>query len=494
MQETREVAPPGTILISCKFFRESGRFDRYIVYRTDGNIVSSTLFFRIRAFMSMLMITCIVTDEYGVWNTLVHQNLASSLPWKEVQFQTGLQATEPRITVKELTPYFIAFDSSSHRQSTTKSTFAPAIEELHLDRDPLVHLYCLKCEDIGIYKQIIKPRLQAWIELISKDSALILLLTESSPQLMNYRHLKGSLFDRLRRDLLVRKDQLVQIRISHSMSRPTWKDESTTDDEKKRNPWNSLAESLKRLVMSLLDRRILLLQDIANKLYLQLDMPGWNYLKYFSVMEEIGKIWEHLKSHEQALVVYDGLALCFKQILPTSLYVESPQKHLGDHLPSTSLPFYLHGFISSIHKTDSQSVLHMNDRFVNQLIQSNNISLFDLLCYFFYKQSKQLIGMTNFVELLQRAIRFLLLMRDLFSISRISSEQFSLFIDSWTFNFCEEIRSEMSRCTTRLDPSCSIYLGKLVHVQLYLVGSDRRICGKYVFGFIFFISLFLMIR
>jgi hypothetical protein len=440
------------------------------------------------------MVICVVTDEYGVWNTLVRQNLASFLPWKGVQFQTGLQATESRITVKELTPHFIAFDSSLHHQHITKSTFVPVIEELRLDRDPLVHLYCLKCEDVSVYKEVIKPQLQTWIELIPKDSALILLLTESSPQLMNYRHFKGSLLDRLRHDLRLRKNQFVQIRPPYSIPRPAEKDELAVGDEKRGNHWDFLAESLRRLVVSSLDRRVLLLQDIATKLYLQKDVPGWNYLKYFSVMEEIGKIWEHLKSHEQALIVYDGLALCFKQILPTSLYIDSVQERLGDHLPSVSLPFYLHGFGPGSHKADSESVLHMDDHFVNQSIQSNNISLFGLLCYFFYKQSKQLIGMANYAELLQRAIRFLLLMRDLFSISRISNEQFSLFIDSWTFNFCEEIRSEISRQATRLDPPCYSYLGKLVHIQLYLVGSNRRACRNCRFSFIVSFSPFPMTR
>jgi hypothetical protein len=442
MQTAQDEVFSGTVLITCKY--EPPKACYYL------RLITSVM---------KMVISYVVHDEYDLWKTLIDKELISRLPWKDVVFQWKLDDAEFQVTVKELNVRFVTFDPKQHSIHVPRRSVIPSLNEQLFDKYPLVHIYCIKCNDISTYKQIINPKLHIWMANIPKKSPLIILVTEPSSKLTKHERFKGSLANRVKSDFKLPTNRLIQI---------SWKDESYRNQQ---DLWDRLIYELKEAVVSHINQYIASLHQVTHKLYMQKDAPGWNYLQYFSGMERIGHLWEHLRLYEQALTLYDGLVSCFRWVLSTSSFLSQNDDTTQSPF---RLPLGLKDFGPRSYDIDSMSVLHLNNEAMIIAIRSNDISLFDLLCYCFYKQCRQILHMGRYLELLQRSIQFMLLMRDLFSITHTYNDEHSLFMDYWTFHFCQEIYDELSKYSVARDYRHCRYLGKLIDMQRYLVSYKQK--------------------
>ncbi|EME85799.1 uncharacterized protein MYCFIDRAFT_104391, partial [Pseudocercospora fijiensis CIRAD86] len=294
---------------------------------------------------------------------------------------------------------------------------------------PFLKVYVLRCDDKEAYKDSDRKKIREWIRENAQpegkqnhDACEWLILHVSSKDPDDLKERKGgnkligkstrTVFDRLRADFNESSkssfDRVAQLRIPKKEAPgdllPTPAVAQTLEEtpQERENAWSDLISKLKALLLGSFDKRVRQYEaDIAEQ-ESRRSLPGWNFCTFFVHKEGLAKALESIGLVEDALAIYDELALGLETILrdmaagqaegtATSFaaYTDDIKQRIRG--PSHTTTNGNHNVASD----ESASAAVLFDKDYREEIVRSNISVFDFLCYIFVRQKTLILRLAN---------------------------------------------------------------------------------------------------
>jgi tetratricopeptide (TPR) repeat protein len=169
--------------------------------------------------------------------------------------------------------------------------------------------------------------------------------------------------------------------------------------------WLRLKEALGRSV----ERVVEMYKREVKKLLSERPLPGWNFCKYFTVVEGLAFVYEALRLYDDALKLYDDLE--------------------GFQLSMDEREIALPMFGGTEKGDDSGSVLDFNKKNYRMKIATSTITEFDFRQYLFARQCKLLFCYGRPVKLAERAMNFIRTFTRLLCAEKFNER----YCNSWAF-------------------------------------------------------------
>lgn len=309
---------------------------------------------------------------------------------------------------------------------------------------PYLKIYVLRCDDKEAYKENDRKKIREWIRETAQPESkqdhdacewLILHVVipdtvaaseprwrESSKDPDDLKERKGgnkligkstrTVFDRLRADFNESSkssiDRVAQLRIPKKEAPgdllPTPAIAQTLEEtpQERENAWNDLISKLKALLLGPFDRRVRQYEaDIAEQ-EARRSLPGWNFCTFFIHKEGLAKALESIGLVEDALTIYDELALGLEMILRdmaagqaqgTATSFATHTADIKQRISASKLP-HANGTHDDT-SDDIASTAALFDKDYRENIVRSNISVFDFLCYIFLRQKGLVLRLAN---------------------------------------------------------------------------------------------------
>jgi len=315
-----------------------------------------------------------------------------------------------------------------------------------LRQTPYLKIYLLRCDDNETYKTTSRKQIREWIKssaqqteskkgnnqenhdafewlivhvIVAESSTAELRtskearlgITDSSDSIAKLKPGKGSnVFEKLRADFSGSSksaiDRVVQIRI------PNTEQQVSADVEEQ---IYDLVERLKVTILASFDLRVRQYEEDIREKDSQRNLPGWNFNTFFILKEGLARGFENVGLFDDALVVFDELALGLEVIVQEQLGRTSPDHggrflHYSDELKDkiqASLKDSDEGAGADARsRIDSDSdpgerlprrdyPLDASKSPFRELILANDISIYDFRLYIFSRQLNLLLRTAN---------------------------------------------------------------------------------------------------
>lgn len=309
---------------------------------------------------------------------------------------------------------------------------------------PYLKLYVLRCDDKDTYKETDRKKLREWVKEIAQSEGkldhdafewLILHVVvpdtlaaseprwrESSKDPDDLKERKGSnkligkstrtVFDRLRADFhdsgKSSVDRIAQIRIvkqdavADLLPTPVVAQTYEETAQERENAWNDLVSKLKSLILGPFDRRVRQYEaDIAEQEERR-SLPGWNFCTFFVHKEGLAIALESVGLVEDALAIYDELSLGLEVVLRE--IATGQARGTATTFPDFTDDVQTRIFGPVDTQLNGGSDEPKNEKYDAQLLFSkdyrerilrSNISIFDFMCYIFYRQKALVLRLAN---------------------------------------------------------------------------------------------------
>lgn len=155
--------------------------------------------------------------------------------------------------------------------------------------------------------------------------------------------------------------------------------------------WSDLMTKMKSLLLASFSLRVTQYEEDVREGDSRRALPGWNFCTFFTLKEGLAKVFESVGLIEDALVIYDELAIGLENAIRTQLADETLALGAG-LLPYTKA---LRDIIlaesnapagDSVEFWDAQKPLNVAGRDYRAAIVSNNVSILDFRNYAFSRQ------------------------------------------------------------------------------------------------------------
>eukprot|EP01137_Pigoraptor_chileana_P021672 Opistho-2@85675 len=359
-------------------------------------------------------------DDYGLWPQL-SKGFARRIPFPNVTWRsmsTGRQQLIESLNI-ELVPFVPGLASKSD-----------GMGGVSLDhQQPFVHVYLVNCDDVDVYKQTVKGKIQSWLNYFKDNSKiewLIIYVDRRGPgQKMPKLQLR-SVFDKLKSDFASKPERCVQLRIADG-------------DSKSDETWDDVINKMRDSVLACFDRRVAQYEEDIKRTLGNRQLPGWNFLNFFILKEGLAYAFEMMKLYEEAFFQYVELEFLYRQVEATD------KSQLGGKLP------VMEWFGGTDAGDDSGSVLDLTRKPYREMIRRNTIKSFDFRNYLFACQFRLLLHLGRPVEAAERAHAFALVVGR--KLRENASRLMRHFAESWTFSFCTEVVAECDHAVAQLSPA-----------------------------------------
>ncbi|KAI3641968.1 hypothetical protein MP228_011523 [Amoeboaphelidium protococcarum] len=303
-------------------------------------------------------------DDYKIWDD-IQPIIRNALPVRNIEWKSQIKGLD-KVTLNCVNFNFIQCSgatsgliqqgSSSSMQSVSSPlpSIVPSTpissaggnvsaNSVSIQSPPLVYLLVIKCNDEAELKQLkIKCR-----QLQDSNRRFLLLTFNSS----------SSIVDKLKSEFKSRNVvSLDQDGVEEVISRLT--DAALQAASLK---INQLSEDVKRLDQSR-------------------SLPGFNYLNFFLVKEQLASVYESLSLYNESLLLYQELDHLFIQTMDSTLV------QITDSSQSQQLITWSANVGGGDHTDDSSSIFAFDKKSYHDLIRSNSISIFDFWSYLFARQ------------------------------------------------------------------------------------------------------------
>ncbi|ENN81340.1 hypothetical protein YQE_02251, partial [Dendroctonus ponderosae] len=227
------------------------------------------------------IVTC--AGELEVFST-VEENLSNALPKDTCEWRRSLGRPIKNVHVGA---NFVPFNVQS----------LPKCSQWDLIRQPLFHTYWTECTDVDTYKNTIREDIEAWLkELNSREITDWLIVVVENYDGKRTKQLipRTTVLDKIRADFAVKQG----------------KAESKTAES-----WRGLVSRVRHLLLVAYARAVTRLEEHVRQQRERRNEPGWNFMKYFMLQEELAQVLEMLGLNDEALVQYDELDALFSQFV-----------------------------------------------------------------------------------------------------------------------------------------------------------------------------------
>ncbi|KAJ1680172.1 hypothetical protein EV182_000549, partial [Spiromyces aspiralis] len=265
--------------------------------------------------------------------------------------------------------------------------------------------------DVDRYKNVIKPRIQAWLNSKARprrdEEWMIAYVGTDSEMLQTAASrilsIKTTVFERVRSDFQPKNTSRRVVML----------------DPHNAAGWADMFAAIKELVVSSMEAQFASLDGDIRRLDSNRLVPGWNYCRFFILKEGLVSLYTVMGLYGEALKQYDELDAVFSQIMDA--------KALS----------WFNKIGGTEHGDDFTDLLNTNKKPYRKFMVENKIPLFDFLIYLFGRQCVLLLKMGRRLELLKRARRFVMLF--LQTIRDIDTGLPLGFVSAWAFNTCMNI-------------------------------------------------------
>nr|XP_023019434.1 trafficking protein particle complex subunit 10 [Leptinotarsa decemlineata] len=191
----------------------------------------------------------------------------------------------------------------------------PKGNQWDLIKQPLFHIYWTDCTDVDIYKNSVKEDIEIWLkELSAKDinDWLIVVVENFDGKRSNKLLPRTTVLDKIRADFAPKQgDRCI------SVINPSKIESGPTDS------WRGLNNRIRHLLLVAYAKAVYRLEDYVRQQREKRNEPGWDFMEYFSLQEELAQVLEMLGLYDEALVQYDELDALFSQFVVNGITSES---------------------------------------------------------------------------------------------------------------------------------------------------------------------------
>ncbi|KAJ3681363.1 hypothetical protein LUZ60_015852 [Juncus effusus] len=381
-----------------------------------------------------------VEDVSDLWPS-VKQGFEARLPLKKATLNNR---TRNPVYVENIPAEFIQTTDARLR-----SRF-PQDQYLFWFREPYATVVLVSCEDLDLYKTILKPRLK----LITQNDErewFIVYVSKANPSNDSATKMAKKVFARIEVDFNTKKRERCCKYDLHGPEASFWED---------------LDAKLVECIRNTLDRRVQFYEEEIRKLSEQRFNPVWNFCNFFILKESLAFMFDLANLHEDSLREYDELELCYSET------AGAPGKHRD---------------FGGIDNGDDQAAL-LNPAFkqLTVIVQDDSFREFEFRQYIFACQAKLLFKLNRPLEVAARGHSFII------SFSKILSMHETVlpfcFREVWVITAClallkstelhynnasmaPEIEREFYRLLGDLFSLCRVKFMRLA----YLVGYGHEI-------------------
>lgn len=393
-------------------------------------------------------------DPSGVF-PIVSRHLASRLPLRNLNWQSPprplrqirslhVDFVPDKATQTNLEPELARTDSNGPNSLDIVRSGKNARQRRHqipgFRTSPYLKIYILRCDDKEAYKENDRHKIREWLKesavpegkRADHDACEWLILhvvvpdtvaaseprwRESARDPDELKERKGgtkwpgqssrTVFDRLRADFnetgKTAKDRVTQIRLVKNQMPadllPTPAAAITLEEsaQERENAWNDLISKFKTLILGPFDLRVRQYEaDIAEQ-EARKSLPGFNFCTFFIHKEGLAKALESIGLVEDALAIYDELSLGLETVCREMAEGKAT-------VTATSFAAYTDDVkdrISGGPHTNGNDDLMTNDagtlfsKDYRERILRSDISVFDFMCYLFYRQKALILRLAN---------------------------------------------------------------------------------------------------
>ncbi|KAK5000476.1 hypothetical protein LTR66_000675 [Elasticomyces elasticus] len=217
----------------------------------------------------------------------------------------------------------------------------------------------------------------------------------------DFNHTSSSAPDRIAQ-IRLRKD-VVPPQFLPSVPAPFSYNESQQEQD---NAWSDLITKFKTLILMSFDLRVSQYEEDIRERISQRTLPGWNFCTFFILKEGLAKVFESVGLAEDALVIYDELALGLDNLVREEAAADSPasSQHHSEELQHQmhAMRHLLAAAVQNVEENQAAQLRIWTDKPIDssrknyrEAIVSTNVSTFDFLCYIFAKQLALLLRLGN---------------------------------------------------------------------------------------------------
>ncbi|KAB0790211.1 hypothetical protein PPYR_15457 [Photinus pyralis] len=307
------------------------------------------------------IITC--AGELEVFSAL-EDSLTQALPQDSCELRRSLGRP---VRLVHIGAHFIPFSPDA----------LPKENQWDLIRQPLFHVYWTECTDVDAYKTSVKDDIESWMkEITGKEISdwLIVVVESYDGKRTNKLLPRTTVLDRIRADFATKQgDRCI------SVINPGRLETRSADS------WRGLVGRVRHLVLVAYARAVVKLEDHVRHQREKRNEPGWDFMNYFSLQEELAQVLEMLGLYDEALVQYDELDVLFSQFIVNG--------HIGE------LANWLHKFQKPLERWHGLKL--------GPSKLKKNPSFLELRAYLFAKQAHMLLLTNKVWEMAARCLPFL---------------------------------------------------------------------------------------
>ncbi|CAG9764493.1 unnamed protein product [Ceutorhynchus assimilis] len=237
------------------------------------------------------IVTC--AGELEVFSA-IEENLAHSLPKDACEWKRSLGRPIRNVHIGA---NFIPFSAVS----------LPKSGQWDLIRQPLFHTYWTECSDVDVYKSTIREDIENWIkELNSRETSDWLIVVVENYDGKKSKQLipRTTVLDKIRNDFALKQgDRCI------SVINPGKVENKTAES------WRGLVGRIRHLLLVAYAKAVTRLEDHVRQQRERRNEPGWHFMNYFMLQEELAQVLEMLGLNDEALVQYDELDALFSQFV-----------------------------------------------------------------------------------------------------------------------------------------------------------------------------------
>lgn len=306
------------------------------------------------------LVTC--AGELEVFSSL-EDNLTQALPQESTEWKRSLGRPTKSVYISaNFTPF--------------SSEGLPKCAQWDLVRYPLFHIYWTECVDLDVYKSTLKEDIENWLRELNardiQDWLIIVIENYDGRSRANKLLPRTTVLDKIRADFAPKQgDRCISV-INPGKAEPT-------------ESWKGLVNRIRHLLLVAYGKAVSRLEDYVRQKRERRNDPGWNFMNYFKLQEELAQVLEMLGLYDEALVQYDELDALFSQFVVNGFTCETIS--------------WLRDFQGQLEKWNGVKLGPMS--------LSKKPSLLELRAYLFSRQAQMLMLTEKIWEIASRCLPFL---------------------------------------------------------------------------------------
>lgn len=314
------------------------------------------------------IVTC--HGDQTIFSSL-HPTLVQTLPKETTEWRRSYGRPPKTVHIEAS---FVPYDEDILPKETDKT----------LVSRPYFHVFWADA-DLETYKQTAKEELAEWHTALKNNNIpdwLIVVVSNDDSKAKTKLLPRSSVIDKVKNDFCGKQpDRCISIT------------DPLKQEQKGQESWTALLQRLRNLLLQAYNRHLSKYEENMRLMRERRNEPGWGFLQFFLIQEELAFMFEMLGLYDDAMIQYDELDALFSQFVITKV-------------SGTAVPWLTNNFLEckSWAGISLQKAINRDRR---DQIKDNKASLIEFRNYLFSRQCALLFLLGKPSEVSRRAMEFL---------------------------------------------------------------------------------------